>query len=122
MDESLKKKVLKIQKNEITEYYTYKKISAIIKDVKQKTIIDKIADEELIHYNYLKSLTNFNIGPNKIKIFFYFLITKFLGLNFSLKLMEGGEEIAQEVYDSIYSFSPEIDKILKDEKNMKLNY
>lgn len=120
MDKSLKKKVLKIQKNEITEYYIYKKISVIIKYVKHKTIIDKIADEELIHYNYLKSLTNFNIGPNKIKIFFYFLITKFLGLNFGLKLMEGGEEIAQEVYDSIYSFSPEIDKILKDEKKHEI--
>lgn len=120
MKESLKNKILKIQKSEITEYYIYKKISENIKNKAQKEIIDQIANEELIHYNYLKNLTNLDLKPNKFKFFLYVLITKILGLNFGLKLMEGGEEIAQEVYDSIYSFSPEVDKILKDEKQHEI--
>lgn len=120
MDVLLKQKILRIQKNELTEYYIYKKLAESIHDKHQREILYKISQEEFSHYNRLKNLTNSLLQPNKIKIFFYTTLAKLFGLNFSLKLMETGEEIAQDVYQNIYSISSEIENILKDEKRHEI--
>ncbi|MCM8830660.1 MAG: VIT1/CCC1 transporter family protein [Candidatus Omnitrophica bacterium] len=116
MEKKLKEKILPIQRNEITEYYVYKKLSFIVKEKKQSEILERIAKEEMTHYKFLKNLTGEELKPNKLKIFIYTTIAKIFGFNFGLKLMEGKEEIAQRVYEGIKEFSPQIDQILKDEK------
>jgi len=49
-----KKKNTHSKKNEITEYFVNKRLARSIKDTHNKTVLDKIADEELI-YRDLKS-------------------------------------------------------------------
>jgi len=116
LNRGLKEKILQIQKNEITEYCIYKKLSSIVKVKEHSEMLEKILKEEFAHYEFLKSLTNQEQHPSKLKILIYVFIAKVFGLNFGLKLMEGGEEIAQDIYENIKEVSPEIDKILKDEK------
>ncbi|MFY9357643.1 MAG: rubrerythrin family protein, partial [Defluviitoga tunisiensis] len=78
--ENIKDKLLIFQKNEITEYEIYRKIAKSTKDENNKKVLEKIAQEELNHYNIWKSYTGIDVKPNKVKIDFYVLLSKILGL------------------------------------------
>jgi len=108
--------LLKAQKNEITEYNVYKNLSEIIKEDHNKKILEKISEDELKHYTIFKSITNIDISPSKTKIFFYSLISRLLGLTFGLRLMEGGEVLAQAYYEKINPLYPQIKTVMEDEK------
>jgi len=108
--------LLKAQKNEITEYNVYKNLSKITKEEHNKKILEKISQDELKHYGVFKSITNKEVTPYKLKIFFYSAISRFFGLTFGLRLMEGGEVMAQEYYNKIQSSYPQIKSVMEDEK------
>lgn len=114
-DEETKKIVMNAQKNEITEYYIYQKLSESSKDFDNKKILNEISNDELKHYNVWKEYTHKEISPNKIKIWFFYIISKVLGITFAIKLMERGEESAQKVYGSISGDIPEAKDIQKEE-------
>ncbi|MGB9721861.1 MAG: VIT1/CCC1 transporter family protein [bacterium] len=111
----LKEKILKSQKGELTEHYIYKELSTLVRKEEYKKILRKIADEELKHYEFFKSLTKEEIKSDKLKVFLYVWVSKIFGLNFGLKLMEKGEDLAQKTYKEIKQVAPEIDRIIKDE-------
>ena len=50
MNNQIKNIIEKIQRNEITEYFIYNRLSQIEKDPKNKQIFRKIAEEEYKHY------------------------------------------------------------------------
>ncbi|ABV34474.1 VIT1/CCC1 transporter family protein [Pseudothermotoga lettingae] len=104
--------LLKFQKNEITEYFVYSKLSKI--DKANSDILRKIALDELKHYEKLKSRTGKEAKPNNFKVFFYLLIAKFLGITFALKLMEQNEDKAQLSYKK--SNEELFEEIIKDEE------
>jgi len=56
LPENIKKIILVSQKNEITEYFIYNKLSKIVKDPHNKDILEKIAKDELKHYNFWKNI------------------------------------------------------------------
>jgi len=121
MGESLKalehimKQIYTAQKNEITEYHIYSNIAKSVKDKKnRKTLLD-IANEELRHCNFWKTITKKDIKPNRWNIFKFTLIAKFLGYTFAIKLMEKGEEQAQVNYSEIAEYVPEAKQIAEDE-------
>ncbi len=120
LSQDLKAKILQIQKNEITEHFIYKKLTSIIKIKEQQEILDRISQEELKHYGYFKELTNEAPTADKFKIFCYVFISRVCGLNFGLRLMEGGENLAQDTYDRIREISPKIDEIIQDEEKHEL--
>jgi VIT1/CCC1 family predicted Fe2+/Mn2+ transporter len=115
LSQDLKEKILRVQKSEITDHVVYKKLASILKDKKHSEILRNTSQEELNHYEFLKNLTNQESNPDKLKIFIYVFIAKVFGLNFGLKLMESGEDIAQDTYEQIKEISPKIDEIIKDE-------
>jgi len=116
LNKNLKAKVLRVQRSEVTDYVVYKRLSSILKDKKYSKILERISQEELSHYEIFKSLTNQETKPDKAKIFIYVFIARIFGLNFGLKLMESGEDIAQDTYEKIKELSPKIDQIIKDER------
>ncbi|HEQ71977.1 MAG TPA: rubrerythrin family protein, partial [Spirochaetia bacterium] len=61
-------------------------------------IISRIADDELSHYTKLKVITKTEVKPNKLRVLFYYVISRVFGLSFGLKLMERGEELASRSY------------------------
>lgn len=111
----LRKRIRDSQRGEITEHYIYKELANFVKDEGFKKILLRISDEELKHYQFFKSFTKEESKTDKFKVFFYVWISRIFGLNFGLKLMEKGEDLAQQTYDEIKKVAPEIDNIIKDE-------
>jgi VIT1/CCC1 family predicted Fe2+/Mn2+ transporter len=114
--ENAKKRLLLFQKNEITEYYIYKRL-AVKADDKNREVLLKISEDELNHCNIWKELTGKEVKPDKFKIFKYYFISRVFGLTFGLKLMERGEENAQENYRGLGLKSSEVDKIINEEND-----
>lgn len=120
----LKKHLMIIQKNEITEYNVYRLLAKSVKDKNNSEILKKIGNDEFEHSEFWKNYTKTEIKPNRIKIFFYVLIAKILGITFSIKLMEKGEQRAEKSYAEIQKYLPEANTILKEEEeheNMLIN-
>ncbi len=106
--------VSEFQKNEITEYKIYTALSKRAKD-KNREILLKIGAEELRHYHIWKKITGEDIEPDRFKIFKYLFLSRIFGVTFAVKLMEKGEESAEEVYDKISETFPQAKEIAKDE-------
>ncbi|MCM8792163.1 MAG: VIT1/CCC1 transporter family protein [Candidatus Omnitrophica bacterium] len=115
LNPEIKRQILNIQKNELNEHIIYKKLSLIIKNKKNKEILEKISQEELAHHNFWKTITQKDTKPHKFKIFFYILINRIFGITFGIKLMEFGEGKAQITYDNLKEISPKVEEIIKDE-------
>ncbi|MBF0123187.1 MAG: VIT1/CCC1 transporter family protein [Candidatus Omnitrophica bacterium] len=114
--QELKKKLLAVQKNEITEHLVYQKLAAIVKKSSHADILRRISKEELAHYEYFKKMTGQDVTPDNAKAFFYVLVSRVMGLNFGLKLMERDEHLAGDVYIEMKQSFPTIVDIAADEK------
>lgn len=112
----IQKKILEMQKGEITEHYVYDKLSNLCNDDDNKKILNKISKDELHHYHIWESITKEKLEPNKFKIIWYVFLARIFGLSFALKLMEGGEEKAQKIYEEVGKRHPEALEIKKDEE------
>jgi len=114
--DSINKQLLTFQKNEITEYYIYKKLAKIVSPDNAE-ILNKIAEEELGHYKDWKKYTNQDVKPDKRKIRFFYIISRVFGFTFAIKLMENGEGVAQNNYNSICETISEAADIAIDESD-----
>lgn len=115
LKQDVKEKILAIQKSEITEHIIYKKLSSILNDKTNKELLETISKEELAHYDFWQSLTQQNVTPDKLKIFFYILINRVFGITFGIKLMEISEGLAQKSYALLKEISPRVEQIISDE-------
>lgn len=121
MDHKTLKSILKIQKNEITEYYIYNKLANLIKNESNSKILKKIAEAEKAHYSFWKEKTKKNVKPNKFKIIKTVILTKILGLTFVLKRMEKNEGTASKNYSLLQKEFPEVTKISNEEVEHEKN-
>ncbi|MCB2197474.1 MAG: VIT1/CCC1 transporter family protein [Bacteroidetes bacterium] len=103
------------QKNEITEYYIYSRLSRKIKNEENAETLKRIGDDEMRHYMFWKEYSGADVKPNRWKVFKFYWIARFLGITFGIKLMEKGEEGAQEAYKKACEFIPEAKQIVEDE-------
>lgn len=114
---NLSSKILRMQQNEITEHWIYKNLSLREKNEDNKRILESISLDELSHYNFWRLVTKKDIKPNRLKIWFYYFIARYFGLNFGIRLMEQGEGMAQNTYGSLKTVDEQkIGKIIKDEE------
>ena len=111
----LKKTILGAQKNEISENVIYSRLAGFLKDKDKAAILRRIAGDELAHYEFWKTLSGQEVGPDKFKIDFFVFISRVFGLTFGLKLLEKGEDLAQDAYEKIKAVSPEVEKVIRDE-------
>lgn len=103
------------QRNEISEYHIYSGLANKEKSPSNRKVLLSIANEEKRHYDYWKSITGCDCPPRKLKIIFYVLVSRILGLTFGIKLMERGESAAQTNYSAFANKYPGAAKIAKDE-------
>ena len=115
LDAKIKKKILRAQKNEITENFIYHKLAHTTSHGENNEILHKIAEDELRHYNLWKKYTGVDVKPSQFKIWKYYWIARILGITFGVKLMERGEKNAQALYRQIVQSVPEAKAILDDE-------
>lgn len=82
--EPLQKELLQDQQNEIDAYYIYQSLAKRTKNKHNASILFSIASDEKNHYNILKEYTQKEITPNKLKIFFFIFLARFLGFTFAV--------------------------------------
>lgn len=107
ISESVRKQILQFQQTEITEHHIYKRLAKRIKSPENAKILDQIAQDELRHYNGWKRYTKQDVEPRWFHVWFYYFISMVFGFTFGVKLMEMGEEQAQENYAAVSKEVPE---------------
>ena len=90
--------ILKAQQAEITEHHIYKRLAEMSGDEHNSEILRNIAADEKSHYEFWADHTGKTIKPNRFKIFLYTLLARLMGFTFAIRLMERGEDLAQENY------------------------
>ena len=90
--------IQKMQQNELTESVIYEKIAAFAGGEENKATLMRLAQEEKAHYEIWKKYTAIDMVPEKNKVLKYTFLARTLGFTFAVKLMERGEEAAQEEY------------------------
>jgi VIT1/CCC1 family predicted Fe2+/Mn2+ transporter len=115
-EESIGPIIESFQRIEITEHHIYKRLAKSVKDPENSKILDQIADDEFRHYEDWKKYTQREIKPDRWNIWKYYLISRVFGFTFGIKLMEGGEERAQENYARLKGKVPGIEKWIHDEE------
>ena len=104
------------QRIEITEYHIYKRLAKSIKSPENRLIMEQIAEDELRHSEDWKKYTQRDIKPNMWDVWKYYLISRIFGFTFGIKLMERGEEKAQENYGELKGKIPNIEKWIHEEE------
>lgn len=114
LDQNVKSIILEFQRKEITEHIVYKRLAEKSKG-KNAEVLRRISDDELRHYDEWKKYTQTDVQPNRLTVLKYVIFSKIFGLTFMMKIMEGGEERAQEAYDKISDQVPKAREIHPDE-------
>ena len=115
INEELRNQLKVYQKTEITEHHIYMKLAQSTKNPGNRRILEEIAQDELKHCEYWREYTQEELAPNRIKVWMYYLISRVLGITFGIKLMEMGEEDAQDNYEQLVESIPDIDTLIEDE-------
>ena len=119
METGISKKSLalikKMQQNELTESVIYKKISKFAKGEENKKTLERLSAEEAAHYEIWHKYTGIKMKPQKMKVLKYTLMARILGFTFAVKLMENGEEGAQDKYEALIEEVPESAAIRQQE-------
>lgn len=116
IEPELREQLLDYQRTEITEYHIYAQLADTIKSGENRQLLKKIAEDERRHYEQWREITGEEVPPDKGQIWRYYWISRIFGLTFGVKLMERGEESAQENYAQLQGIIPEIDTILHEEE------
>ena len=108
--------IKKMQQGELTESVIYEKIAAFAKGEENKATLRRLAEEEKGHYQIWKKYTGLEMKPEMGKVLKFTLIARILGFTFAVKLMERGEENAQEEYALLAEEVEESKAIRKQEE------
>ncbi|MBR3978623.1 MAG: VIT1/CCC1 transporter family protein [Oscillospiraceae bacterium] len=99
--------VRKMQQSELTESVIYEKIASFAKGEENKQTLLRLSREEKAHCLIWQKYTGQDLKPQKGKVLFYTLIARVFGFTFAVKLMERGEEQAQDTYEQLAKEVPE---------------
>lgn len=119
MDTVLEKRLLERQKEEVTGAMIYARLSDIVPEPKNQEVLKKIAQVELSHYNFWKSMTKREVSPSRLKVFLLTWAARLLGLSFGIKLIERLEEANMQALLSLKGSLPGIDSLIQEEEEFE---
>ena len=90
--------IKRMQQGELTESVIYEKIAKFAKGEENKATLLRLTEEERGHYQIWKKYTGLEMKPERRKVMKYVFLARTLGFTFAVKLMERGEEAAQDEY------------------------
>ena len=108
--------LLVMQQNECTESEIYRYLASKVKDQKTADILNELAAQELSHYEIWKTYTGKELKPQKGKILLAKISYVLFGFTFTIKKMENGESLAQDIYGKLLEEVPEAKQIAEDEE------
>ncbi len=98
MKEETMKRIIRYQRNEITEHVLYGILAKRVRGANRK-ILEKISADELKHYHFFRNITGRDMKPDRLKICFYAVISAISGITFTMKMMSNGEDQAGHNYE-----------------------
>ncbi len=104
--------LLVLQRGEITEHMIYSRIAATTRDSHNRDVLEQIAAQEYEHSLIWKKYTGRDVAPDMVRVWWYYLLARLLGITFAIKLMEGLEKRAQVVYHQVGTAIPEVKEIV----------
>jgi VIT1/CCC1 family predicted Fe2+/Mn2+ transporter len=110
-----RRKLLTYQLNEITEHHIYKRLAQTVDSPENSQVLRDIAEDELSHYRDWRRYTQEDVEPDRWKIWRYYLISRIFGFTFGVRLLERGEEGAQENYATVQDEIPDSTRIAQEE-------
>jgi VIT1/CCC1 family predicted Fe2+/Mn2+ transporter len=116
LTEKERRLLLVYQKDEITEHHIYTRLARTVKSPENRQILERIAADELRHYQFWRTHTHRDLKPDRLKVWMYYLLSRILGFTFGVKLMERGEEVAQDNYAQISDTIREAEDIAREEE------
>jgi VIT1/CCC1 family predicted Fe2+/Mn2+ transporter len=115
ISEDIRSQIVAYQRNEITEHYIYNRLAGKVGDPENRRILENISQDELRHYNVWRTHTRQDVAPDRWRIWKYYWISRIFGFTFGIKLMERGEEDAQDNYEKLRGVIPEAEDIIAEE-------
>jgi VIT1/CCC1 family predicted Fe2+/Mn2+ transporter len=115
ISEALRNRLLHHQRNEITEHRIYMELARMAATPGNQEILENLAKDELRHYHEWRAYTEQDVQPDRLKVWQYRWISRLLGFTFAAKLMERGEEDAQDSYGELAETLSVADLIFQDE-------
>jgi VIT1/CCC1 family predicted Fe2+/Mn2+ transporter len=115
MDERVRAILRKHQLSEITEHHIYLQLAARQRDANNRDVLERIAADEKRHAELWQRHTGETIAPDWGKVRRHVWICRLLGLTFGAKLMERGEDRAQQAYGELPASIGEAEAIRHDE-------
>lgn len=97
----LDRRIRSYQRNEITEYHIYSRLARRQSSEENRRVLAQIAADEKRHYEQWKRYTGREATPDWPKVHKFCLISRLLGFTFAVKLMERGENGAQQAYGAL---------------------
>ncbi len=116
LSEKTRQIILGLQQNEVTEQAIYLNLAKRVNKQSEKNTLQRIANEEGMHAEIWRKYTNTKLKPQRLKVFFYTLLSIILGYTFAIKIMERGEKDAKDIYSELSYEVPEAEKIAHDEE------
>lgn len=108
--------ILEAQRSEITEYRIYMRLAERIDDEHNRQVVQRIARQEKEHYDFWRTHTGRDVAPSRLQRWLYLFIATVFGITFAIKLMERGEEDAQETYEQLAEEIPGAERIVREEE------
>lgn len=115
LDQALRARLLERQRDEITEYHIYLRLADMIGDEANRRTLQEIAEMERRHYETWRAVSGQEVRPQRFKVWFYTLLGRLLGLTFTLRLMELGEEKSQALYRQLAEHFPQAEDLYREE-------
>ena len=112
----LKNRLIRMQKDERTGSLLYEKIAARQKDAKNRQVFLDIARAERGHYETWKGYTKQDVAPGRVRIAWFLLMSRLLGVMFTIKFFEKNEDLGISVLRSIEKELPEASAIIAEEE------
>ena len=116
ISKELKKQLLGMQQDELTGSMLYANMAARQKDEQNRTVFQDISRAERGHYETWKSYTGQDVAPNRVRIALFGLLSRVLGVTFTIKLFEKGEGAGISELKRIEQELPEARAILAEEE------
>ena len=116
MIEQQKKDIIRFQKDEITTHAFYLRLARLLKDPHNARVLNDMAQTEKGHYAFWKQYSGVDLKPDALRVTFFTLIARLLGLTFAVKLMEKGEAAGAKQYAAFEAVIPGAAQLGRDEE------
>jgi len=114
--EKQKKMMRNMQREEMTLYLIYKKMSKRMNEPRNKRVMNTIAQQEKKHAENWQAHTGEAPKPRRYKAFFFLVMSIVLGYTFVLRLMEKKETKEKAFYASLSETIPQIGEMVREEE------